>query len=155
MKGGWLALSRLSAIKEFAFMKALRERGYPVPEPVAHSRHIVCMGLIRGVPLYQVRANHEVTPLQSQSVFAQSAAIARRLKGNGLIHCDLNEFNLMVDLSGVQGQRSTAADEHYVRASGVDRRGEGALSEPMTKHDVDATGEKILDHVEDKPREPS
>ena len=133
MKGGWLALSRLSAIKEFAFMKALKYRGYPVPEPIAHSRHVVVMGLVRGVPLYQIRSGHEITTAQSRSVYGQSLEIARRLRDNGLVHCDLNEFNLMVDLSGVQDFKGGDADEHYVRASGVDRRGGGVLSEPMRR----------------------
>ena len=39
----WLYLSRLAAIKEFAFMKALGERGLPVPEAIDQNRHAVLM----------------------------------------------------------------------------------------------------------------
>lgn len=50
----WLYLSRLAALKEFAFMSALGEQGIPVPRAVAHNRHAVLMGLVDGVPLMQV-----------------------------------------------------------------------------------------------------
>ena len=83
-------------------MKALHEVGYPTPTPLGHSRHIVVMSLVRGVPLYQVRAKWEVSTAQAESIFNQSVALASRLAKHGLVHCDLNEFNLMVDLSGIQ-----------------------------------------------------
>ena len=51
----WLYLSRLAALKEHAFMKALGEHGFPVPVAVAHNRHAVLMSLVDGVPLVQVR----------------------------------------------------------------------------------------------------
>mmetsp|Transcript_32799 Transcript_32799/g.48845 ORF Transcript_32799/g.48845 Transcript_32799/m.48845 type:complete len:644 (-) Transcript_32799:415-2346(-) len=97
----WLFLSRISALKEYSFMKALHSVGYPTPSPIGHSRHIVVMGLVRGVPLYQVRTSR-ISAAQAADVFRQSADLAVRLAKHGLVHCDLNEFNLMVDLSGVQ-----------------------------------------------------
>jgi RIO kinase 2 len=103
LPNSWLFLSRTSALKEHAFMRALHDAGYPTPRPVGHSRHVVAMGLVRGVPLYQLHANR-VSAEQAQSVFEQSAALAGRLARHGLVHCDLNEFNLMVDLSGVQAR---------------------------------------------------
>ncbi|KAF4015377.1 hypothetical protein G4228_006678 [Cervus hanglu yarkandensis] len=48
----WLYLSRLSAMKEFAYMKALYERKFPVPKPIDYNRHAVVMELINGYPLY-------------------------------------------------------------------------------------------------------
>jgi len=47
----WLYLSRLSAVKEFAYMKALHDRGFPVPRPVDFNRHAVVMQLLDGHPL--------------------------------------------------------------------------------------------------------
>lgn len=44
-------MSRLAAMKEFAFMKVLYENGFPVPEPVDLSRHCVVMELIDAFPL--------------------------------------------------------------------------------------------------------
>ena len=47
----WLYLSRLSAVKEFAYMKALHDREFPVPRPVDFNRHAVVMQLLDGHPL--------------------------------------------------------------------------------------------------------
>lgn len=49
----WLYLSRLAALKEFAFMKALHARQFPTPVPVDHCRHCVVMHRIDGMPLAQ------------------------------------------------------------------------------------------------------
>lgn len=50
----WLYLSRLSALKEFAFMKALGQAGLPVPVAIDHNRHAVLMSMIAATPLVQV-----------------------------------------------------------------------------------------------------
>lgn len=47
----WMYMSRLAAMKEFAFMKVLYENGFPVPEPIDASRHCVVMELIDAFPL--------------------------------------------------------------------------------------------------------
>ena len=144
----WLFLSRISALKEFAFMKALNGADYPTPTPIAHDRHIVAMGLIRGVPLYQMHSNR-VSPAQAESIFEQSVHIASRLVRQGLVHCDLNEFNLLVDLSGVQSVIAGDDDvgEHYVRHSGMSVATKGALSAhaPVQKFAVDGTGEVVTE----------
>jgi len=125
----WLFLSRLSAIKEFAFMKALLGVGYPTPIPEAHNRHIVVMSLVRGVPLYQIIPNR-ISPDQAQSIFLQATRMATRLVQHGLVHCDLNEFNLLVDMSGIQSSLvKQEGDDVYVRHSGMSvAPSRGALS---------------------------
>src|SRR4030095_5689761 len=50
----WMYMSRLAATKEFAFMKALRQHGFPVPEPIAQNRHTIVMSLIEAHPLRQI-----------------------------------------------------------------------------------------------------
>ncbi len=50
----WLYLSRISATKEFAYMKALYDRGFPVPKPIDFNRHCVVMELVHGHPLQQI-----------------------------------------------------------------------------------------------------
>jgi len=106
----WLFLSKISATKEYTFMKALHAAGYTTPEPIVQNRHVVVMGLIRGAPLYQIRPFREggngITEDQAQDVMEQAVAIGTQLARNGLVHCDLNEFNLMVDLSGGVQSRS-------------------------------------------------
>lgn len=114
----WLFLSRKSALKEFAFMKALYSVDYPTPEPIAHNRHIVVMTLIRGVPLYQV-VRTKLSAEQASSIFHQASELALRLAKHGLVHCDLNEFNLIVDVSGIQQQTLSQEHDHYVRHSGM------------------------------------
>jgi len=49
--GSWLYLSRLAAMKEFAFMKVLHENDFPVPLPIDQNRHCIVMELIDGYPL--------------------------------------------------------------------------------------------------------
>ncbi|XP_050309345.1 serine/threonine-protein kinase RIO2 isoform X2 [Anthonomus grandis grandis] len=43
----WLYLSRISATKEFAYMKALYDRKFPVPKPIDFNRHCVVMERVR------------------------------------------------------------------------------------------------------------
>ncbi|KAI0516168.1 hypothetical protein KFK09_008840 [Dendrobium nobile] len=88
----WLFLSRLAALKEFAFMKALGEHEFPVPRAVDCNRHCVIMSLVQGYPLVQVKQ------LQNPNeVFERIIGLIVRLAEHGLIHCDFNEFNIMID----------------------------------------------------------
>ncbi|KAK9902502.1 hypothetical protein M0R45_001558 [Rubus argutus] len=88
----WLYLSRLAALREFSFMKALEEHGFPVPNAVDCNRHCVIMSLVQGYPLVQVKKleNPEI-------VFNTIIGLVVRLAEHGLIHCDFNEFNIMID----------------------------------------------------------
>ncbi|XP_019722496.1 serine/threonine-protein kinase RIO2 [Hippocampus comes] len=88
----WLYLSRLSAMKEFAYMKALYDRGFPVPKPVDYNRHAVVMELINGYPLCQV---HELQ--DPPALYSEFMELIVKLANHGLIHGDFNEFNLMLD----------------------------------------------------------
>ncbi|TNM89439.1 hypothetical protein fugu_003673 [Takifugu bimaculatus] len=88
----WLYLSRLSATKEFAYMKALYDRGFPVPKPVDYNRHAVVMELINGYPLCQV---HELQ--DPSALYSEFMDLIVKLANHGLIHGDFNEFNLMMD----------------------------------------------------------
>lgn len=84
-------MSRLSALKEFAFMKVLRENGFRVPEPVAQSRHTVVMELIDAFPLRQIQEVPDPAGL-----YAELIDIVLRLASFGLIHGDFNEFNILI-----------------------------------------------------------
>lgn len=161
----WLFLSRQSALKEYAFMKALHDVDYPTPVPIAHNRHIVVMSLIRGVPLYQVSARN-LSSEQAASIFHQASDLALRLAKHGLVHCDLNEFNLIVDLSGIQQKAMSQEHDPYVRHSGMSVAAEsnpGMLSargpwEPehlqkfQPSHVDDDAGSK---HSDDRPPAPT
>lgn len=91
----WLYLSRLAAIKEYAYMKALYDIGFPVPKPADFNRHCVVMELLNGSPLCQVQ--HLDDP---SSVYNELMELIVQLGSYGLIHCDFNEFNIMINDSG-------------------------------------------------------
>ncbi|KAM6302812.1 serine/threonine-protein kinase RIO2 isoform 2-T2 [Podargus strigoides] len=91
-KMSWLYLSRLAAMKEFAYMKALHDRKFPVPKPVDYNRHAVIMELIDGYPLCQV---HQLE--DPASVYSELMDLIVKLGSHGLIHGDFNEFNLILD----------------------------------------------------------
>ncbi|XP_066273198.1 uncharacterized protein [Branchiostoma lanceolatum] len=88
----WLYLSRLAAMKEFAFMKALYDHGFPVPKPVDFNRHVVVMELINAYPMCQVRDVADPPALYNECM-----ELIVRFANHGLIHGDFNEFNLMLD----------------------------------------------------------
>ncbi|KFQ66890.1 Serine/threonine-protein kinase RIO2, partial [Phaethon lepturus] len=91
-KMSWLYLSRLAAMKEFAYMKALHDRQFPVPKPVDYNRHAVVMELIDGYPLCQVHQMEDPA-----SVYSELMDLIVKLASHGLIHGDFNEFNLILD----------------------------------------------------------
>ncbi|ELR22387.1 RIO1 family protein [Acanthamoeba castellanii str. Neff] len=87
----WLYMARLSALKEFAYMKVLYDNGFPVPKPVDANRHCVVMQLIKGFPLCQV------SEIQHPGrVYNKLMKLIVKLARYGLIHGDFNEFNLMI-----------------------------------------------------------
>jgi RIO kinase 2 len=89
--GSWMYMSRLAAMKEFAFMKALRENGFPVPEPIAQNRHTIVMSLIDAFPLRQIAKVPKPAKLYSELM-----DMILELARYGLIHGDFNEFNLLI-----------------------------------------------------------
>ncbi|KAE8539794.1 hypothetical protein D1P53_003731 [Cryptococcus gattii VGV] len=87
----WMYMSRLSAQKEFAFMKALYQHGFPVPVPIDQARHCVVMSLVDGYPLRSVEVVDDPADLYSKLM-----ELIVRLAHAGLIHGDFNEFNIML-----------------------------------------------------------
>uniref|UniRef100_A0A1B6CY58 Serine/threonine-protein kinase RIO2 n=1 Tax=Clastoptera arizonana TaxID=38151 RepID=A0A1B6CY58_9HEMI len=90
-KASWLYLSRISANKEYAYMTALKNRGFPVPKPIDYNRHCVIMELIEGDPLSRI---YEVPDVES--LYDDLMNLIVRLANHGVIHGDFNEFNLML-----------------------------------------------------------
>jgi RIO kinase 2 len=87
----WLQLSRLAAIKEYAFMQALHEAGFNVPTPIAQTRHCVLMSIVPGYPLSNI-----TKMAHPERVYQRCLDTLTRLAQHGLIHGDLNEYNIMV-----------------------------------------------------------
>ncbi|KAI9100439.1 RIO1 family-domain-containing protein [Phlyctochytrium arcticum] len=90
--GSWLYLSRLAAMKEYAFMKVLHENGYSVPEPIDQNRHCIVMGLIDSYPMCQI---HDVA--NPGKLYSALMNMIVRLANAGLIHGDFNEFNILIN----------------------------------------------------------
>lgn len=91
----WFYMSRIAALKEFTYMKALYDRDFKVPIPIEVNRHAVLMELVQGVPMCQVRELPS-----ARKILSIIMDFLFRLVSVGLIHCDLNEFNIMVDHDG-------------------------------------------------------
>lgn len=89
----WMYLSRLAAAKEYHFMRVLHKHSFPVPAPIAQSRHTVLMSLIDAYPLRQIA---ELPRDQVPLLYSALMALIVRLAKAGLIHGDFNEFNLLI-----------------------------------------------------------
>jgi RIO kinase 2 len=97
--GSWMYLSTLAAQKEHAFMKVLHREGFPVPEPVAWSRHTIVMEFIDAFPMRMVDSVPDPGKL-----YAELMAMIVQLASRGLIHGDYNEFNILLKESSTDGE---------------------------------------------------
>ena len=91
----WLYLSRISATKEFAYMKALKDRGFPIPTPIDFNRHCIIMDLVQGFPLQNVAEVDDPADLYDKLM-----NLLLKFAGHGVIHGDFNEFNIMLGDDG-------------------------------------------------------
>ncbi|XP_018651982.1 putative serine/threonine-protein kinase rio2 (rio kinase 2) [Schistosoma mansoni] len=95
----WLYLDRLASRREFVMMQSLRSKGIPVPIPYTHNRNAVVMSYVAdSLPLYRILPsilNSNESAL-ARSLYYQAKDILERVASLGLVHGDLNEFNLMV-----------------------------------------------------------
>ncbi|XP_059612349.1 uncharacterized protein LOC132258856 [Phlebotomus argentipes] len=94
-KASWLYLSRISATREFAYMKALHDRGFLVPKPIDFNRHCVLMELVNGYPMTNVKEVENV-----EALYDDLMELIVSLGNCGVIHGDFNEFNIMVTDEG-------------------------------------------------------
>ena len=92
----WLYLSRIAAQREFQYMRALHDAGFPTPRPVDANRHTVVMTLLEGKPLHSITG---LSPTTASTCAAAALGLLLKLASRGLIHGDFNEFNLAVDVA--------------------------------------------------------
>ncbi|KAH8809076.1 RIO1 family-domain-containing protein [Xylogone sp. PMI_703] len=104
--GSWMYMSRLAALKEYAFLSALRESNFPVPEPISQSRHTIVMSLIDAFPLRQISNVPDPATL-----YAELISMILRLAQHGLIHGDFNEFNILIKEETVETQKGKETEE--------------------------------------------
>lgn len=132
--GSWMYMSRLAAMKEFAFMKALRENGFAVPEPIAQNRHTIVMELIDAFPLRQIsKVPHP------EALYSELMDIILELARFGLIHGDFNEFNILIkEIADPNGKGKAPANEE------ADDSDENVRLEPVI---IDFPQMVSIDHV--------
>ncbi|CCF56210.1 hypothetical protein KAFR_0A07760 [Kazachstania africana CBS 2517] len=87
----WMYLSKIAAGKEYQFMTLLFAKGFDVPEAFDCSRHCIVMELIKGYPMRRLRKHKNIPKLYSDLM-----SFIVKLGNSGLIHCDFNEFNIMI-----------------------------------------------------------
>lgn len=104
--GSWMYMSRLAAVKEYTFMTALRENGFPVPLPLAQSRHTIVMSLIDAFPMRQISSVPDPA-----SLYAELISMILRLAQYGLIHGDFNEFNILIKEETKTDEKSDSDSE--------------------------------------------
>ena len=88
----WLYLSRIASLKEFAFMKALYNKGFPTPTPIDSNRHAIVMSYVNAYQMSQVKMMSN--PVK---VYEELLGIIIKLAEHGLVHGDFNEFNLLIN----------------------------------------------------------
>lgn len=87
----WMYLSRLAAEKEYEFMTVLHNNGFIVPTPYDNLRHCVLMEWIKGYPMKHMKKYPSYKKLYSDLM-----NFIMKLANHGLIHCDYNEFNIII-----------------------------------------------------------
>lgn len=100
----WIYLSRLAAVREFAFMKLLFERHLlPIPEPVDYNRHCIVMELIDGRLLNHISREDLVGEAEEdartiiETLYEKLMSIIMKLANEfGVVHGDYNEFNILL-----------------------------------------------------------
>jgi RIO kinase 2 len=97
----WMYMARLAARKEFQYMQALYEAGFPVPKPIDNNRHAVLMEYMDGsIPLYQVP--NDLPESQVEILLNEIFKLLVRFVACGLIHGDYNEFNILINLNDIR-----------------------------------------------------
>lgn len=133
--GSWMYLSRLAAVKEYAFMRALHDEGFPVPEPFSQSRHTILMELVDAPPLRKVSAEDVPDPA---ALYAELVALLLRLAQHGLIHGDFNEFNILLKFETRKPLPSNDGTDHASSTTKEEDAGGGAATDVPKEGGVSA-----------------
>ena len=88
----WLYMSRIASLKEYAFMRALHERGFPTPTPIDANRHGIVMSLVRAYPMVNIKGMTD-----PEACYHRLIELIIQFAEYGLVHGDFNEFNLMIN----------------------------------------------------------
>ncbi|MBC7121450.1 MAG: serine/threonine protein kinase, partial [Candidatus Methanosuratus sp.] len=139
----WLYAAALAAGREFEVMKRL----YPVvsvPRPVALSRHALAMEYVPGPLLHRIALKD---PEDGLSLILDEVG---RALGQGIIHADLSEFNIMIADSGpVIIDWPQAVDSSHPHAAELLKRDLGnVLRFFRRKYNIEMSLEEALSQAE-------
>lgn len=105
----WMFLSKLAAAKEYQFMSLLYAKGFNVPEPFDNSRHIIIMELIDGFTM--TRLKYHKSKINIPKLYSDLMSFIVKLGKSGLIHCDFNEFNIMIQKTSTTSGKGDDDDD--------------------------------------------
>ncbi|KAL7667500.1 hypothetical protein ACOME3_010684 [Neoechinorhynchus agilis] len=105
----WIYLSRLSAKNEFDFLNELYTNGLRVPKPIGWNRSAVVMEYTEGLMLCDLKAE-ALNDEQAEDLCEKILKAGTQLAESGLIHCDLNEFNVICVEDKVEGWEPVIID---------------------------------------------
>ena len=169
----WQYMSRLSAQREFLAMRSLYDAGLRVPRPIGNSRHAVVMSLVPGMPLRAVPLSAFGRGRKDQerrvsALYAELIEIVLDYAGRGIIHGDMNEFNIMLEGVRLEQERiddmieddyeeQTALEDEECSAHtklGEDGGAESLLEEDPGNDGVEEAPEdlNIIPHIIDFPQ---
>ncbi len=92
-KCSWMLASRRAAESEYQALSRLH--GYvDVPQPIAHNRHVIVMGLVDGKELSRTKLS------SPRDVFQNVIEQIKHVYGREIVHGDLSEYNILVRADG-------------------------------------------------------
>eukprot|EP00924_Labyrinthula_sp_SR-Ha-C_P014915 augustus_masked-scaffold_9-processed-gene-2.8-mRNA-1 protein AED:0.09 eAED:0.09 QI:0/-1/0/1/-1/1/1/0/432 len=98
-KSNWLNMSRLSARREYTFLKVLHHQKFPVPIPLGYNRHMIAMEHLKGSLLNDIK---KMEAERVEVLYLECMRLIKDIALTGLIHGDFNEFNLIIHGDKVQ-----------------------------------------------------
>lgn len=166
----WQYLSRLSAQREYSAMRVLYDAGLNVPRPIAQNRHAIVMSLVPGMPLRAVPLsafgdNRGEQERRVSALYADIIETVLAFAERGIIHGDMNEFNVMLEgLQVEQAPLNEANEETYEETTALEEYQAGVTdgenSWPVDNEHEDDQAEKddtqndlhIVPHIIDFPQ---
>lgn len=90
----WFKQAKIAAEREYKALRELAKANGYVPAPIAYNRHVVVTEYIKGIELYTRPPLED--PVKTLMLILETVRIA--YIDVGIVHGDLSEFNVIVDL---------------------------------------------------------
>ncbi len=140
------SLVKLWARKEFANLIACAEAEVPAPLPVKQRENVVVMQFlgVNGIP-YSLLKDCPLGEVNVQNLFDQVIVGMQKFWNRGLVHADLNEFNLLTDGTNIWfiDFAQAVKKEHPLALKFLEKDCEN-IAVFFKKKGIDTTKEEIL-----------